>query len=119
MFRFLVSAQRVWKSAPTEMRVRATQWPIMAKASGANATEDNDNGKARSKDQINEPGALKLDHMQPFKPILLTQFSTFCIFLHYPRGPIKGKGEFSQLQKWMRLRGFSAWDTQTGLYTTL
>ena len=35
-----------------------------------------------------------------------------------PRGPIIGKGEFSQLQNWMRQMGLGAWDIQTGPFVS-
>ena len=38
---------------------------------------------------------------------------------YYPRGLINGKGEFSQLPIWMRLRGFNAWGLQTGPFAGL
>ena len=129
------------------------------------------------------PGAFKLDHLQPFKPILFRKFSSFFTFIlgspfllpqranfgswenfpfpnmddtegfqclgpsnwttcsplspfcskefstfslsyweansYYPRGLIMGKGKFSQLQNWMRQRGFSAWGIQTGPFAAL
>ena len=39
------------------------------------------------------PGVFKLNHLQPFEPILLWQFSTFILGAnsYYPRGPIKRK----------------------------
>ena len=43
------------------------------------------------------PGAFKLDHFQPFEPILLQNISNFFTFIlgahsYYPRGPIMRKG---------------------------
>ena len=43
------------------------------------------------------PGAFKLDHLLPVKPILFFKFSNFCTFIlgaisYYPRRPIMGKG---------------------------
>ena len=72
-------AARLEKRANRNARARN---PVAnnGQASGANATEDNDNGKARSSDKMNH-WAPKLDHMQPFKPISLIQISTFCIFI--------------------------------------
>ena len=48
------------------------------------------------------PGAFKLDHLHPVKPILLPKFSNFFTFIlgansYYPRGLIMGKGKFLQL----------------------
>ena len=64
------------------------------------------------------PGAFKLDHMQPVKPILFPKFYNFftfilgCQFL-LPQRANNEKREFSQLQKWMTQRGLGAWDIQT------
>ena len=70
------------------------------------------------------PGEFKLDHLQPFKPILFWKISNFFTFIlgsqfYYPRGLIMGKGKFLQLPIWMRLRGFSAWGIQTGQLAAL
>ena len=59
------------------------------------------------------PGAIKLDHLQPSKPILFWNFSNFFTFILgsqflLPQRANNGKGKFSQLSIWMRLRGFSA-----------
>ena len=48
--------------------------------------------------QLWVPGASKLDHLQPFKPILFQNFSNFSSFILggqflLPRGLIMGKGE--------------------------
>ena len=48
----------------------------------------------------------------------LSHFHTGGQFL-LPQRANYGKREFSQLPIWMRLRGFSAWDTQTGPFATL
>ena len=40
-------------------------------------------------------------------------------FLSLPQRANNGIGEFSQLPIWMRLRGFSAWGIQTGLFAAL
>ena len=62
------------------------------------------------------PGAFKLDHLHPVKPILLRIFSTLDYhaggyqLLITPETDYEGKG-FTQ--KWMRPRGFSAWGIQT------
>ena len=94
-------AARLEKRANRNARARN---PVAnnGQASGANATEDNDNGKARSNDYM-ITWALKLDYMQPFKHILLPQFSTFCIFILgcqflLPQRANNEKSEFSQLQ---------------------
>ena len=73
---------------------------------------------------VSVPGAFKLDHLQPFKPILFWNFSNFFTFILgsqflLPQRANNGKGEFSQLPIWMRLRGFSAWSTQTGPFAAL
>ena len=70
------------------------------------------------------PGAFKLDHLQPFKPILFWKISNFFTFIlgsqfYYPRGLIMGKGKFLQLPIWMRQRGFSAWGIQIGPFAAL
>ena len=48
------------------------------------------------------PGAFKLDHLQPFKPVSLWTISNSFTFIlgansYYPRGLIMGKGKFFQL----------------------
>ena len=68
---------------------------------------------------VSVPWAFKLDHVQPFKPILFWTISNFLTFIlgansYYPRGLIMGKGKFLQLPIWMRQRGFSALGIQTG-----
>ena len=65
------------------------------------------------------PGALKLEHLHPFKPILFLQFSNCLIFILggqflLAHRATKRVREFLQLQMWMRQRGFSAWGIQTG-----
>ena len=68
---------------------------------------------------VSVPGAFKLDHLQPVKPILFWEiFNFFTLILGSPfllpqRANYK-KGEFSQFKKWMRQRGFCAWGLQTG-----
>ena len=47
--------------------------------------------------EVSVPGAFKLDHLQPVKPILFLKFSKFCTFIlgaisYYPRRPIMRKG---------------------------
>ena len=53
------------------------------------------------------PGAFKLDHLQPFKPILFLEFSICCTFIpgdHFllPQRANTEKREITLLQKWMR-----------------
>ena len=65
------------------------------------------------------PGAFKQDHLQPFKPILSQKIFNFFTFILggqflLPQRANMEKREFSQLQNWMRQRGFSAWGIQTG-----
>ena len=60
------------------------------------------------------PGAFKLDHLQPFKPILswtIFNFFTFILGSQFllPQRLIMGKGKISQLPIWMTQRDFSAW----------
>ena len=64
-------------------------------------------------------GVFKLDHLQPFKPILFWDFPNFFTFILgspflLPQRDNYEKGELSQLQKWIRQRGFCAWGLQTG-----
>ena len=61
------------------------------------------------------PGAFKLDHLQPFIFQILQpfHFSTGRHFL-LPQRANYEKREFSQLQKWTRQRGLSAWGIQSG-----
>ena len=65
------------------------------------------------------PGALKLDHLHPFKPLLFWKFSTFFTFILggqflSPQRANDGEREFLQLHNWMRQRRLSAWGIQTG-----
>ena len=60
----------------------------------------------------------------PFSPFCPETFPSFSLSYweansYYPRGLIKGKREFIQLQNWMRQRGFSAWGIQTGPFAVL
>ena len=72
------------------------------------------------------PGTFKLDQLQPNRPILFWKFSYFSTFIlgsHFLL-PQKQRAnnqerEFSQLQNWMRQRGFSAWSIQNGPFAAL
>ena len=68
---------------------------------------------------ISDPLAYEPDHLQPFKLILLSNFfkvSSFILGGQFllPQRANNEKREFSQLQKWLRIRGFCAWGIQTG-----
>ena len=68
---------------------------------------------------VSVPGAFKLDHLQPAKPILFSNFYNFFTFMLggrflLPQRANNEKREFTQLQKWTRQRGLSAWGIQTG-----
>ena len=70
---------------------------------------------------VSVPGAFKLDHLQPFKPILFPKiFNLFTFILGspflLPQRANYEKGEFFQLPIWTRQRGFSAWGIQTGQF---
>ena len=65
------------------------------------------------------PGAFKLDHLQPFKPILFWQFPICSIFILggqflLPQRGNSEKRDIFQFQKWMRQGVFSAWGIQIG-----
>ena len=70
------------------------------------------------------PGAFKLDHLQPVEPILFPKISNSSLlytggqFL-LPQRANNEKREFSQLQKWTRQRGVSAWGIQTGPFAAI
>ena len=68
---------------------------------------------------ISVPGVFKLDHSHPVEPILFSKFYNFFTFILggqflLPQRANNEKREFTQLQKWTRQRGFSAWGIQTG-----
>ena len=68
---------------------------------------------------VSVPGAFKLDHLHPVKPILFPKFYNFFTFILggqflLPQGANNGKREFYQPQKWISQRVFSAWGIQTG-----
>ena len=69
------------------------------------------------------PWAFKLNHLHPVEPLLFWNFSNFFIFILespilLPQRANNGKGEFIQLQKWMRQRVFSACGIQTGPFAS-
>ena len=85
---------------------------ILRKGNSPNSRNGLDRG-------VRAPGAFKLDHLQPFAPIIFLKFYNFFTFILggqflLPQRANNGKGEFSQLQKWMSQRVFSAWGIQTG-----
>ena len=60
---------------------------------------------------VSVPGAFKVDHLHPVKPILFSKFYNFFTFIleansYYPRRANNEKREFSQLQTWTGQRGF-------------
>ena len=70
------------------------------------------------------PGVFKLDHLQPVKPILFPKFYNFFTFklggqFLLPQRANNGKREFTQLQKWMMQRIFSAWGIQIGPFAAI
>ena len=70
------------------------------------------------------PGAFKLDHLQPIKPLLFQYFFTFSTFIlgdHFllPQKANYQKWEFFQLQNRMRQGVFSAWGIQTRPFAAL
>ena len=70
------------------------------------------------------PGAIKLDHLHPFKPILFWKFSICCTFILggqflLPQRADSEKKEIFQFQNWMRQRDLSAWGIQTGPFAAL
>ena len=86
--------------------------PIMRKGNSSNFQYGPDRG-------VSVHGAFKLDHLQPFKPILFPKIFNFFTFILgsqflLPQRANNGKGKFLQLPIWMRQRGFSAWGIQTG-----
>ena len=65
------------------------------------------------------PGAFKLDHLQPVRPLLFPQFSNFFTFILggqflLPQRANTEKREFFQLQNWTRQRGLGAWGIRIG-----
>ena len=60
------------------------------------------------------PGAFKLDHLHPFKPLLFLKFSTCFTFILggqflLPQRANNEKREFPQLKNWMKCRSVVAW----------
>ena len=73
---------------------------------------------------VSVSGAFKLDHLQPLEPILYQKIFNFFTFILggqflLPQRANNGKGEFIQLQNWMRQRGFGAWSIQIGPFAAL
>ena len=65
------------------------------------------------------PGAFKQDHLQPFEPILSQKIFNFFTFILggrflLPQRANYEERKFSQPQKWIRERDFSACSIQTG-----
>ena len=91
--------------------------PIMRKGNSSNFQYGPDRW-------VSVPGAIKLDHLQPFEPILFSKISNFFTFILgsqflLPQRANNGKGKFFQLPIWIRQRGFSAWGLQTGSLAAL
>ena len=83
--------------------------PLMGRGNSSNLKTEWERG-------FSVPGAFKLDHLQPIKPLLFPNFYNFFTFI---LSAIIGKGAFSQPQKWMRQWVSSAMDIQTGPYVSL
>ena len=91
--------------------------PIIRNGNSSNFKTEWDRG-------FSVPGAFKLDHLQPIKPLLFQYFFTFSTFIlgdHFllPQKANYGKREFSQPQKRMRQWVFSAWNIQTAPFAPL
>ena len=74
--------------------------------------------------RFSAPGAFKLDHLQPIKPLLFPNFYNFFTFILggqflSPQRANNGKREFIQLQNWMRQRGLGAKAIPSGPYESL
>ena len=125
----------VWLDYLTKFTIKFSRnlWSIMtARATVRRDLKDHQMGtlyknlKSRWHQEVFDPGAFKLDHLQPVKLILFQRISTFLpfilgapIFLITPeRGRKEGagadNGEKGITPKWMRLRGFWPWGIQTG-----
>ena len=90
--------------------------PIMGKGNSSNSKTEWDRG-------LPVPGAFKLKHLHPLKPILFWRFSNFFTFILggqflLPQRANIGKREFIQLQNWMRQRVSNVMCIQTGLFAT-
>ena len=77
---------------------------ILRKGSFANSRNEWDRG-------FSVHGAFKLDHLQPFEPILFFEISICITFILggqflLPQRSNSEKGEFPQFQKWIRRRVF-------------
>ena len=86
--------------------------PIIRNGNSSNFKTEWDRG-------FSVPGAFKLDHLQPIKPLLFQYFFTFSTFIlgdHFllPQKANYQKWEFFKLQNRMRQGVFSAWGIQTG-----
>ena len=91
--------------------------PIMEKGNSCNFKIGWDRG-------LSVPGAFKLDHLQPFEPILSQKIFNFFTFILggqflLPQRANNGKWGFIQLHNWMRQGVFSAWGIQTGPFAAL
>ena len=105
-----------WNFSPSYWEANSyyPRGPIMGKGNSSNFKIGWDRG-------FSVPGAFKLDHLQPIKPLLFWYFCNFFTFILggqflLPQRANYGKREFFQLQNWMRQRVFSACDIQTGLF---
>ena len=70
---------------------------IMRKGNSSNSRNGLDRG-------VSVPGAFKLDHLHPVKPILFSKFYNFFTFIleansYYPRGLIMRKGNSPNFKK--------------------
>ena len=82
------------------------RWLIMGKGNSSNLKTEWDRG-------FTVPGAFKLDHLQPIERLLFPYFCNFSTFILgsqflYPRGPIMGKGNSSNLK--------SGWDRELSVH---
>ena len=86
--------------------------------------EKSPNSKTKRDKGVFVPGAFKLDHLYPLKPILLWKFSTcFMLILGgqflLTQMAISECSEITQIQKWIRQRGLCAWAIQSGPFASL
>ena len=73
--------------------------------------------------EVSVPGAFKLDHLHPIKPLLFWKFSKIFTFILggqflLPQRANYQKREFFQPQNWMRQRLFSDLGIQTGPFAS-